>query len=109
MKYIFSEMKSGIERIKEERERQVTEEGWTPEHDNEHKHYELSKAAVAYLKYNFLGIENDYMIRTYDWPWDPMWWKPSDKSSIAGQIKNLTKAGALIAAEIDRLQRLKEE
>jgi hypothetical protein len=34
------------------------------------------------------------------WPWDPSWWKPSPDP-----IRNLVKAGALIAAEIDRLQR----
>jgi hypothetical protein len=36
------------------------------------------------------------------WPWDYDWWKPSDDP-----IRNLTKAGALIAAEIDRLNRLR--
>ena len=34
------------------------------------------------------------------WPWEKNWWKPSDD-----KIRNLVKAGALIAAEIDRLQR----
>jgi hypothetical protein len=35
------------------------------------------------------------------WPWEqPDWWKPSDNP-----IRNLEKAGALIAAEIDRLIR----
>ena len=37
-----------------------------------------------------------------DWPWSDKWWKPKDK------IRDLVRAGALIAAEIDRLQRLKE-
>lgn len=36
------------------------------------------------------------------WPWDAKWWKPSDDP-----IKNLVKSGALIAAEIDRLQNIK--
>lgn len=35
-----------------------------------------------------------------EWPWDASWWKPSPDP-----IANLVKAGALIAAEIDRLQR----
>jgi hypothetical protein len=34
-----------------------------------------------------------------DWPWEKSWWKPS-----ADPIRNLVKAGALIAAEIDRLR-----
>lgn len=33
-----------------------------------------------------------------EWPWDPSWWKPSPDV-----VSNLVKAGALIAAEIDRL------
>lgn len=37
------------------------------------------------------------------WPWDRKWWKPSQDD----QVKNLIKAGALIAAEIDRLQNIK--
>lgn len=38
---------------------------------------------------------------TASWPFDASWWKPSNDP-----IRNLIKAGALIAAEIDRLQRL---
>jgi hypothetical protein len=34
-----------------------------------------------------------------DWPWNDDDWKPSPDP-----IRNLVKAGALIAAEIDRLQ-----
>ena len=34
------------------------------------------------------------------WPWSPEGWKPSPDP-----VRNLVKAGALIAAEIDRLQR----
>ena len=34
------------------------------------------------------------------WPWEPASFKPQD-----GQIRNLVKSGALIAAEIERLQR----
>lgn len=39
---------------------------------------------------------------TAAWPWDENWWKPS-----LDPIRNLVKAGALLAAEIDRLQRSK--
>jgi len=35
------------------------------------------------------------------WPWHQGWWKPSPND----RIRELVKAGALIAAEIDRLQR----
>ena len=33
------------------------------------------------------------------WPWAPSWWKPRDKRS------NLIRAGALILADIERLDR----
>jgi len=42
------------------------------------------------------------------WPWCDSWWKPakiSQSGSKADRIKELVKAGALIAAEIDRLNR----
>lgn len=36
-----------------------------------------------------------------DWPWADSWWKPS-----TDPVRNLVKAGALVAAEIDRYQRI---
>lgn len=38
------------------------------------------------------------------WPWEPGWWKPGKGNSYADRVRELVKAGALIAAEIDRLQ-----
>ena len=43
-------MKTGIELIKSERERQIEDEGATTEHDDQHGSFELSKAARAYAK-----------------------------------------------------------
>lgn len=39
-------MKTGIDLITEERERQIREEGWTPEHDDGHRSGELNDAAT---------------------------------------------------------------
>lgn len=86
--------------IAAERSRQIEEEGWSPEHDDEHLEGELGLAAMAYIaasdRYNDLAGE-----RFYPSNWKPGWWKPSED-----RIRNLVKAGALIAAEIDRLKRL---
>ena len=41
---------------------------------------------------------------TAHWPWDDEWWNPSPDP-----ITNLVKAGALIAAEIDRQERIDPE
>lgn len=100
--------KNGAELIAAERERQITEEGWTPEHDDEHTDSELIGAAISYALESYsIGLlddddDDDHGFMPASWPWDAEWWKPSSDA-----IRNLVKAGALIAAEIDRLQRLK--
>jgi hypothetical protein len=51
---------------------------------------------------DFAGyIPSDKTLIPKDWPWDLSWLKPSPDPK-----HNLVKAGALIAAEIDRLNRL---
>lgn len=89
-------METGIELIVKERKRQIDEEGWTAQHDDQHTNFQLLCAAVCYCMASSSSILGTY------WPvsWDKKWWKPTT------YIRNLTKAGALIAAEIDRLQRL---
>lgn len=88
---------NGAAMIFEERTRQLFEEGWSAEHDDEHSHGELVLAAITYAS-STLAL---WPVNFEDvWPWDHKWWKPSD------HIRNLEKAGALIAAEIDRLKRL---
>ena len=83
---------NGIERIAAERQRQIEVEGWTPEHDDMYDNGELAAAAACYAA--------DKRRYTYapppQWPWDAKWWKPDS------HIRSLEKAGALIAAEIDR-------
>lgn len=103
----------GVELIAAERQRQVTSEGWTPEHDDGHSTGDLLLAAESYLHSMEavpFGVENGVpdgkrleprLRPPHQWPWDASWWKPSDD-----QVRNLVKAGALIAAEIDRLKRL---
>lgn len=86
-------MKSGSELISEERLRQITKEGWSAEHDKEHDVMEFVRAAQAYLM-----IDKDNITRAGVWPWTGGFFKPKDA------IKDLTRAGALIAAAIDRLQ-----
>lgn len=108
---VSGEYVTGAERIAAERQRQRSAEGWTPEHDDEHHNAEMLQAASQYLD---MG---EFIARTgrddgesyfgglppqaWRWPWDISWWKPD----YGDPIRNLEKAGALIAAEIDRLQR----
>ena len=105
------ETANGVGLIAWERLRQQTAEGWTPEHDDiEHQAGELASAAVAYALApgSAQRMEPNGDPRVPDaWPWDPEWWKPkwTPAASRDGRIRELVKAGALIAAEIDRLQR----
>jgi hypothetical protein len=107
-------MKTGIELIAHERERQIAVEGWNAAHDDSHQNYELSRAAASYAEYVHgrawvydEGNFGDYrvfpgVLFPKDWPddWSPDWFKPKSP------VRDLVRAGALIAAEIDRLQRL---
>ena len=82
----------GLELVMRERMEHITREGWTPKHDAEHKRGELALAGAAYA---VADVQSPYVV-TVPWPWEKDWWKPSSP------IRNLTKAGALIVAEIDR-------
>ncbi|EOV2228785.1 ead/Ea22-like family protein [Klebsiella pneumoniae] len=90
-----------------ERQRQVTTEGWSPKHDDQYKNTELAFAASCYafhaaaaswdLEDN--GIPYDSHPVPKQWPWEPSWWRPTDAR------RDLVKAGALILAEIERIDR----
>src|SRR6266851_8726769 len=93
---------TGAELIQAERVRQQQVEGWTPEHDDEHSSSEMIMAALCYANIaGFMGnghsAENAGNMVYPDWPWDMEHLKPSPD-----RVRNLVKAGALIAAEIDR-------
>ncbi|HCF6684883.1 TPA: hypothetical protein NII49_005941 [Pseudomonas aeruginosa] len=79
--------------VQAERRRQITAEGWTPEHDDLHCAAELPRAAAAYI----LSGANDEAPAI--WPFVAKWWKPRDART------NYVRAGALLLAEIERLDR----
>lgn len=103
----------GAKLIARERRRQVEEEGWTAGHDAEHAGGNLALAASLYAKdvadklydadYGFIPPQMSPC--PIGWPWDGKWWKPTPDDPV----RQLVKAGALIAAEIDRLQTLEGE
>lgn len=110
-------MTTGVELIAEERQRQIEKEGWTPEHDDEHDDGQLALAAMHYaapddrsgsrVSYvvECLNLDDEVLWCDALWPWGLRW----DKKGRSTRIRDLVKAGALIAAEIDRLQRLEGE
>ncbi|HHM9768649.1 TPA: hypothetical protein ACRME3_003351, partial [Pseudomonas aeruginosa] len=82
--------------VQAERRRQVEAEGWTPEHDDLYCAAELPRAAAAYI----LNGANDEAPAI--WPFSAKWWKPTSAR------RDLIKAGALILAEIERLDRARQ-
>jgi hypothetical protein len=99
---------TGVQAIARERRRQVAVEGWTPPHDDHHHTQgQLSIAAGTYAMHAGLTIQGYPPAARFGaggevplpWPWAKQWWKPTTPR------RDLEKAGALIAAEIDRLIR----
>lgn len=84
--------------IAAERKRQIDAEGWTAEHDDRHEFGELALAAACYALTHRWRRAFVWRI----WPWSVNNFKPKDR------ITDLVRAGALIAAEIDRLLRRKD-
>jgi hypothetical protein len=111
----MSENSHALRDIYDERLRQVTAEGWTPEHDDRHNDGSLARAAACYAMAGSIeaGASRSGLLNIlwYPepptltsclqklWPWDMDWWKPKDPR------RDLVRAGALILAEIERLDR----
>jgi len=107
-------MNKAIDDVVAERNRQVSDEGWTVQHDDKHTDGSLAAAAACYAMHSALeeGIRSgriarycqetkpfDHFVPDY-WPWNKNWWKPK------GARRNLVRAAALIVAEIERLDRI---
>lgn len=93
-------MKTAIELISAERERQIEEEGYVSKNDDIWSRGELAGAAACYAM-NGTTLAGDTLLKKV-WPWSDACFKPTPDN----RIKELVKAGALIVAEIERLQRL---
>jgi len=113
MKYRADPARRAGEDVLAERRRQITAEGWTPEHDDAHDKGELGLAGAAYAAAGAMSdsrrnsvsgafsIINNQTLRDL-WPFAHSWWKSKDRR------RDLVRAGALIIAEIERLDRAAE-
>ena len=103
---------TGIELIAEERQRQIEKEGFDAKHDQENDFKDMVKAALFYAEASMFALDfgdspkviekmKEYLCFRNHFPfnWDKKWCKPSNDP-----IRNLEKAGALIAACIDKLK-----
>lgn len=99
--HIRNPLSPGALAIVAERRRQIEAEGWTPDHDLDHKRGELARAGAAYAIHapsHVIASKSSgiFQLALSAWPWDRSWWKPTDFR------RDLVKAGALILAELDR-------
>jgi hypothetical protein len=85
-----------------ERQRQISAEGWTPEHDDEHDAWSMAVAAACYSLWDRPATQatTGRLSNLWQWTgWDQSWFKPKDPR------RNLVRAAALLLAEIERLDR----
>jgi hypothetical protein len=87
----------GVQLIRDERLRQIEVERYDATHDDGHAWRALTMGAMAYLAVNQRGGTDDAAMI---WPF------PIENFKPGPPLRNLVKAGAMIAAEIDRLLRL---
>lgn len=96
------QMTTGAKLIALERERQFLREGYSAFHDMQHDKGELVKAAICYARFGGLRTASWFPDPLISWPWNREYWKPGGVGYEA-RLRCLVKAGALIAAAIDRL------
>jgi len=95
--YTLGAMPRAARDVLAERQRQIEAEGWTPAHDDEHEDGQLAAASASYAVASV--NPSAFAAPPSLWPWTSEWWKPSTRRRM------LVKGGALILAEIERLDR----
>ena len=94
-------MHTAIIKALEERQRQINEEGFTAERDDQYLKGELAYAAACYsFAAKDAGVDLQLGEADCTWPWAKKCWKPSPDPK-----RNIIKAMALLSAEYDRLER----
>lgn len=105
---------SNIEAIIAERKRQIAEEDYSFEHDDEHTSGQLAAAASSYAFAASVSDDSRGVLENSpedmwpsQWPFALEEWKPTNRGEAIDRRRgDLKKAGALILAEMARLDRL---
>jgi hypothetical protein len=101
-------MSKAVEDVLLERQRQIVEEGFDHDHDDQHTFGEIAFAGACYAVSGAVpedqrGKDDRLMaVVQFIWPkaWGWGWWTPKDRR------RDLVRSAALIIAEIERLDRL---
>lgn len=94
--------KKAIDAFTLARARQVVNHGLTSSNDDAYEEGQLAKAAACYS----FGAE--YPGVSWSWPWSFDWWKPAQDNEPQNRKRDIEKAGALLLAEWERLDRIQE-
>lgn len=98
---------NGHELITMERARQIESEGYTADLDDQLKIGDLANFAVCYALDPKGGDASNMIQNLNPFPGSlKLSCNENTADNVRGRIKDLTKAGALIAAEIDKLLRM---
>jgi len=96
-----------LDEIAAERRRQIEVEGWTSECDDQHDEGQMAMAASCYATVaawdDRIRARAALKYTPPFWSLAAEWWKPTTRR------RDLIKAGALIVAEIERLDRAAQE
>lgn len=92
-------MSKALKDIQAERSRQINQEGWSQEHDDQYQFNELAIAAGLYALHAHDSSPAHFCSPPSSWPWNAEWWKPKSPR------EDLIRAAALIVAEIERIDR----
>lgn len=103
-----AEMSAPARDVLAERRRQQEVEGWTPEHDDEHVSGEIS-ALAAFYAMPPAAREWDASSTAYGETLGQAILPPAWRAKVGDRREELKKAGALILAEIERLDRAAEK
>ena len=108
---------SVIDEIAAERKRQIEGEGYDAAHDDAQEDGQIAMAAVCYIAPDLVYLKDERANATIyrdPWPWEKRFdkrlyngniIKPNDLCSTMKRRELLVKAGALLVAEIERLDR----
>ncbi len=101
--------RSGCKQIIDERTKQIIELGFDYKHDREHNGDQLLRAAICYLIHAYHNSRITELTKSTFWEYWPMSWSKNKKWKPKTKMENLVTAGALIAAEIDRMNVVQNE
>jgi len=87
-----------LDEVGAERQRQMAEEGWTREHDDQYHEGQMAEAAACYAMNG--GKSSRPADPPTGWPWHRSWWKPKNYR------RDLVRAAALLVAEVERIDRM---